>query len=201
MRTITIKSKRLGRYDDVSPFLVESGALELKINLPNLGGEFFFVYEPIGIKDSPVRGKLPINGDGKITLSNLVAGELRAEVKHYLRGELVETYKVEPLLLKAVDTQLSAMPEIAFLTAECQALREKTEETEKELTRSNERADEAEKHSRERDIAFLSYAWADYQNNVQLNAKNLTLEEFAAVLGYELTAEELEQINNKKEAF
>lgn len=201
MRTITIKSRRLGRYDDVSPFLVESGELELKINLPNLGGEFFFVYEPIGIKDSSVRGKLPINGDGKITLSNLAAGELRAEVHHYLRGQFIEAYKVEPLLLKAVDTKLSAMPEIAFLTAECQALREKTEAVEKAFTEAKKRADEAEKRNRERDVAFLSYAWADYQNNVQLNAKNLTLEKFAAVLGYELTAEELEQINNKKEAF
>ena len=201
MRTITIKSRRLGRYDDVSPFLVESGGLELKINLPNLSGEFFFVYEPIGIKDSPVRGKLPINGDGKITLSNLAAGELRAEVHHYLRGELIEAYKVEPLLLKAVDTKLSAMPEIAFLTAECATLREKTEETTKELTRANERADEAEKRNRARDVAFLSYAWADYRNNLQLNAKNLSLEEFAAVLGYKLTEEEIKQINDKKEKF
>lgn len=40
MRTITIKSKGLGRYDDVSPFLVESETLELKILLPNLNGEF-----------------------------------------------------------------------------------------------------------------------------------------------------------------
>lgn len=197
MKTITIKSKGLGRYDDVSPFLVEGGELELKIKLPNLSGEFFFVSELNG-KSKEAN---PIPHDGAVALTGLEAGELHAEVKHYMRGQLVETYKVEPLLLKAVDTQLSAMPEIAFLTAECQALREKTEETAKALTRANERADEAEKHSRERDIAFLSYAWADYQNNVQLNAKNLSLEEFAAALGYKLTEEELEQINKKKEAF
>lgn len=197
MRTITIKTKCLGRYDDVSPFLVEGGELELKIKLPNLSGEFFFVSELNGKSKEAT----PIPHDGAVALTGLEAGELHSEVKHYMRGQLVETYKVEPLLLKAVDTQLSAMPEIAFLTAECQALREKTEETAKALTRANERADEAEKHSRERDISFLSYAWADYQNNVQLNVKNLSLEEFAAALGYKLTEEELEQINKKKEAF
>lgn len=197
MRTITIKPKGLGRYDDVSPFLVESGAFELKIVLPNLNGELFFVSELNGKNG----GAKSIPRDGTITLTGLEAGELHAEVKHYLRGELIETYKIEPLLLKAVDTSLSAMPEIAFLTGECKSLREKLEAAETALTDAVRRADETEKHNRERDIAFLSYAWADYQNNVQLNAKNLSVEEFAAALGYELTEEEFNQINNKKEAF
>lgn len=190
MRTITIKSKGLGRYDDVSPFLVESETLELKILLPNLNGEFFFVSELNGKNG----GAKLIPPSGVITLTGLEAGELHAEVKHYLRGERIETYKVEPLLLKAVDTQLSATPEIAFLMGECQAMRKKLEAAEKSLA-------ETEKHNRERDIALLSYAWADYQNNVQLNAKNLSLLDFAGALGYDFTKEELEQIDNKKEAF
>lgn len=197
MRTVTIKSKGLGRYDDVSPFLVENGMLEIKSNLPNLSGEFFFVSELNGKS----RGAKPIPRDGIITLTDLEAGELRAEVKHYLRGELIETFRVEPLLLKAVETDLSATPEIAFLTGECAALRNRAEALEKLLTQANARADEEEKRNRARDLAFLSYAWADYQSNVQLNAKNLSAEEFAAALGYELTEEELEQIKNKKEAF
>lgn len=196
MRTITIKSKRLGRYDDVSPFLVESGELELKINLPNKSGEFFFVCELNGKK----LGVYPIF-NGKVELAGLQAGELRAEVKHYLRGEIIETYKVEPLLLKAVDTRLSATPEITLLTAECQDLRKRTEAVEKALTEAKKRIEEAEKRNREYSLAFLSYAWADYQNNLQLNAKNLPPEDFAAALGYELTEEELEKIDNKKEAF
>lgn len=197
MRTITIKTKGLGRYDDVSPFLVESGELELKINLPNLSGEFFFVSELNGKSF----GAQHLPREGTVTLTGLEAGELHAEVKHYMRGELIETYKVEPLLLKAVDTQLSAMPIIAFLTGECRSLRDKAEAAEKALTEAVKRADEAEKRSRERDVAFLSYAWADYQNNVQLNAKNLSLEDFAAALGYELTEEELEKIKDKTEVF
>lgn len=197
MRTITIKSKGLGRYDNVSPFLVESETLELKIVLPNLNGEFFFVSELNGKSG----GAKLIPPSGTINLTGLVAGELHAEVKHYLHGEIIETYKVEPLLLKAVDTQLSATPEIAFLMGECQALREKLEAAEKTLTEAATREEEANKLNRERDIAFLSYAWADYQNNVQLNAKNLSLSDFAAVLGYDLTEEELKKINNKKETF
>ncbi len=197
MRTVTIKSKGLGRYDDVSPFLVENGTLLLKIVLPNLSGEFFFVTELNGKSG----GAVSVPKGGLMTLTDLEAGELRAEVKHYLRGELIETYKVEPLLLKAAETDLSATPEIAFLTAECETLRKRAEELEKSLTRANARADEEEKRNRAWDLAFLSYAWADYRNNVQLNAKNLSAEEFAAALGYELTEEELEQIKNKKEAF
>lgn len=193
MRTITIKSKGLGRYNDVSPFLVENGELKLKIALPNKSGEFFFVCELNGKKC----GIYPIF-NGEVVLAGLLAGELKAEVKHYLRGELVETYRVEPLLLKSVETKLSATPEIAFLTAECKDLRDKSEAV---ATEAERQADETEKRIRAVELAFLAYAWADYQNNVQLNAKNLSLADFAAALGYRLTEEEFEQINGKKEAF
>ncbi len=189
MRKIKLKSNGLGRYDNVSPFLIESGALALEIYLPDKSGEYYLVSELNG-KEKVQR----IIRGSSVTLSDLETGELKAAVKHYLRGELIEVYKIEPLLLKAVDTQLSATPEIAFLMGECQAMREKLEAAEKSLT-------EAEKHNRERDIALLSYAWADYQNNVQLNAKNLSLLDFAGALGYDFTKEELEQIDNKKEAF
>lgn len=189
MRKIKLKSNGLGRYDNVSPFLIESGALALEIYLPDKSGEYYLVSELNG-KEKVQR----IIRGSSVTLSDLETGELKAAVKHYLRGELIEVYKIEPLLLKAVDTQLSATPEIAFLMGECQAMREKLEAAEKSLA-------ETEKHNRERDIALLSYAWADYQNNVQLNAKNLSLLDFAGALGYDFTKEELEQIDNKKEAF
>ena len=189
MRKIKLKSNGLGRYDNVSPFLIESGALALEIYLPDKSGEYYLVSELNG-KEKVQR----IIRGSSVTLSDLETGELKAAVKHYLRGELIEVYKIEPLLLKAVDTQLSATPEIAFLMGECKAMREKLEAAEKSLA-------ETEKHNRERDIALLSYAWADYQNNVQLNAKNLSLLDFAGALGYDFTKEELEQIDNKKEAF
>lgn len=199
MRIITIKSHGLGRYDDVSPFLVESGTLELKINLPNFHGEFFLVTELNGKNG----GAKQIPREGTVTLTGLEAGELHAEVKHYLRGELIETYKVEPLLLKAVDTKLSATPEIALLMAEREILREELEAVEKWQEKAVDYADEMNKRNHRRDVAFLAFAYAEYQNDLQLNAKSLSFEDFAAVLGYsveEFSPDEIETIKNFKEA-
>ncbi len=178
MKTIQLKSGRLGRYDDVSPFLVESGALELKIELPKQSGEFFLVSELNGKS----LGTVPLLHGFTAILHPSEAGELKTEVKHYLHGELVETYKIEPLLLKAVDRSLSAMPEIAALTAECVALRSRSDELLTELKRHKE---EAEREHNKLTSAFLSFAYAEYRNDVQLNARNLSAEEFAAALGYE----------------
>lgn len=198
MRTITIKSHGLGRYDNVSPFLVECGTLELKINLPNFHGEFFFVTELNGKNV----GAKQIPREGTVTLTGLEAGELHAEVKHYLRGELIETYKVEPLLLKAVDTKLSAMPEIALLTGECKALRKKLTEVEEELEAADKWADKVKKHNHRRDVSFLAFAYAEYQSDLQLNAKSLSFEAFAATLGYsveEFSPDEIKTIITLKE--
>lgn len=200
MRSITIKSDRVGRYDDVSPFLVERD-LELKIELPEKSGEFYFTFELNGKIGKPIY----IPRGGTIVVGELSAGELRAEVKHYLRGTLLEVYKVEPLLLKAVERGLSATPEIAFLTDRIAFLAGKTEDFEKETEELKESLSEerenARKAVRELVLSFLSYAYAEYVFDVQLNARSLSAEEFARVLGYELSKEELEEIKNKKEIF
>lgn len=194
MRTIKLKSNGLGRYDDVSPFLVESGELELEIKTPALSGEFFFVGEMNG----EVQKAIPVR-DGKVTLTFLRAGELRAEVKHYLRGELIESYKVEPLLIKAVDTSLSATPEISLLTGEVKALRERT----KALQNAREGDNAATKKAfAGLAKAFLAFAYAEYENDVQLNARGRSFEEFAEALGLPtdgLSEEEIEEIKNLKE--
>lgn len=216
MRSITIKSDRVGRYDDVSPFLLERGDLELKIELPEKSGEFYFAFELNGKIGKPIY----IPRGGTIVVGELSAGELRAEVKHYLRGTLLEVYKVEPLLLKAVERKLSATPEIAlltdeiaFLTGEIEALKKETEALKKSLTEALKKETEALKESlteerenarkavRELVLSFLSYAYAEYVFDVQLNARSLSAEEFARALGYELSKEELEEIKNKKEIF
>ena len=200
MRSITIKSDRVGRYDDVSPFLVERD-LELKIELPEKSGEFYFTFELNGKIGKPIY----IPRGGTIVVGELSAGELRAEVKHYLRGTLLEVYKVEPLLLKAVERELSATPEIALLTDEIALLTGKTEELKKEAEELKESLSEerenARKAVRELVLSFLSYAYAEYVFDVQLNARSLSAEEFARALGYELSKEELEEIKNKKEIF
>lgn len=201
MRSITIKSDRVGRYDDVSPFLVEREDLELKIELPEKSGEFYFTFELNGKIGKPIY----IPRGGTIVVGELSAGELRAEVKHYLRGTLLEVYKVEPLLLKAVERGLSATPEIALLTDKIALLTGKTEELKKETEELKESLTEerenARKAVRELVLSFLSYAYAEYVFDVQLNARSLSAEEFALALGYELSKEELEEIKNKKEIF
>lgn len=129
MRTIKLKSIGVGRYDDVTPFLITDRELPLKIALPQFNGEFYLAYENGGVTE-----KRFIPGNGEITLKGLAAGEFRAEVKHYLKGELIKTYKVEPLLLKEVDGTLTAEPEIADL-------RRITDELVKALAAERERAE------------------------------------------------------------
>ena len=193
MRTITIKGN-LGRYDDVSPFLVESGALELKIELPDMAWESFIVTELNG-----KTRKVPIPQNGIVMFDNLLAGELRAEIKHYLHGNLIKTFKVEPLILKEVDGVLSAMPAIAAMERDIAALKRKADEFEQAL--------EMEKTARTRAenalcAALLAYAFADYKTNFRLNMESLSLEEFAAALGVSLksfTEEAIDKIKNMSE--
>ena len=187
MKTITIKSNDIGRYDDVSPFIIESGALELTIELPQKSGEFYFVAELNGKS----LGARLISHDGTVALEDLQAGELKAAVKHYLRGELIEAFKIEPLILKAVDKELSAMPEIARLTDEIAALHEQLNAlagtTEERFAATTEGFKIVDERKHESDTAFVSFAYAVYENSPLLNGKGLTFAEFAKALGFEGT--------------
>lgn len=119
MKIINLKSNGVGRYEDVSPFIIADKTLNLKFNLPAVNGEFYLITEINGVKVKRV-----ISSDGNISLDGLSAGELRAEVKHYLKGELIKAYRIEPLLLKDIDGSLSAEPEIIALRRELNALKE-----------------------------------------------------------------------------
>ncbi len=174
MRLISLKSGRVGRYDDPSPFVVESGLLELQINLPAKSGEFYFVGELNGKNG----GAKLIPRSGTISLDGLQSGELRAEVKHYLRGTLLETFKVEPLLLKAVDTTLSATPEIALLTGEIDAAHEENKTLAKALDGANTRLEATEKSIAE----LFAFAYAVYENSPLLNGRGLSFEGFKEAL-------------------
>lgn len=187
MRTIKLKSNGVGRYDNVSPFIIESGALELKAELPQKSGEFYLVTELNGKSG----GAKLIPKDGTVSLTGLEAGELKAAVKHYLRGELIEVFKVEPLLLKAVDKELSAMPEIARLTGEIAALKKEVAALKTTADERFEATTEGFKdvtdRQRESDCAFLSFAYAVYENSPLLNGKGLSFKAFAEALGFEGT--------------
>lgn len=190
MREIKIKSGHVGRYDDVSPFIVEHGELILNIPLPEKSGEFYLVTELNGKNFDTAL----IPRSGTITLSGLDAGELRAEVKHYLRGTLIEVFKVEPLILKAVERRLSATPEIAVLTEEIARLKREQSDAAEWLKTGFSAVRE---DSRTRAVSFLAFAYAVYRNSPLLNGKGFSAEEFSEALGFgELTEEELKEVKN-----
>lgn len=202
MRTLTIKHGRSARYDDGSPFVLQSGAFELLVSLPAVSGEFYLVTDMNGKKATQ---RIPANGTVAVEVE---AGELKAEIKHYLRGVEVASYPVEPLIIKSVDERLTAFPEIADLYSRVEALQRASEVQARQMTVDEDAAakwqERAKAAAHRGDIAFLSYAYAEYQNDVQLNEKNLTAEEFIVVLGFsldEFTTEEIEQIKKKREMF
>lgn len=187
MRSITLKSTGVGRYDDVSPFIITDREFALKIALPGFNGEFYLVYENVG-----ERVKRLIPGNGEIALTGLVAGEFKAEVKHYLKGKIIKTYKVEPLLLKEVDGSLAAETEIVELRRlyaefkeELSAERVRTEGLYSALTEEHKRADGLTERleAAERTVAGLvKFAKDDYKNNVYLGGGSA--EEFNEKYGF-----------------
>lgn len=198
MKTVTIKQGCLGRYDDVSPFLVESGTLALHFVLPRVSGEFYLAvlcsYD--GGKNQQTI-KIPAAGD--IELSGLQAGELHAEVKHYLRGELIETFPVEPLIIKNVEESVRAFPEIEALQEQINKMQRSSEERER---KDAEEVKELRKTLHELQAAFLAYAWAEYQSDIQLNGKSLPFAQFIIALGYnpeQFSEEEIKKIKVFKE--
>ncbi len=185
MRNIVLKRGSVAVYDDGAPFLAELGELSLCFTLPDPNGDYFAV---TGKK------KYAIGKDGHVSIP-VEPGELCLAVKRYIGGRLVESYAVEPLEIKSVDGNVTAFPEISVLQKQVVEL------TAELKTQREENAKEVEKVRQEmkREIrtlvaAFLSFAWAEYEYDVQLNAKNLTAEKFAAMLGYSVTDEEMEKI-------
>lgn len=187
MRTIQLKPNGVGRYDNVSPFIVTDNRLELQITLPNFNGEFYLVYE---INGKTNKRLLPRSG--QLILEDLAAGEMYAEVQHCLKGETVKTYKVEPLLLKEVDGTLSALPEIEELRRSIgaveRAFNEYKESAEKRISALSakfaERLEIAEKNVQ----ALRRFALKDYQNNVYLSGG--TEEDFIKEFGFTEKGEE-----------
>lgn len=192
MKQIKLKPNGVGRYDSVSPFIVTDNRLELQVELPNFNGEFYFVHENNG-KSLPVL--LPRSG--QIVLDNLTAGELKAAVKHYVKGELIKSYTVEPLLLKEADGTLSALPEIEALRRQIEAGEREFAEY-KETTTACENALTGRIEALEKNfLALMRFALNDYQNNVYLNGG--TIADFITEFGFELTEEQISLIKGEKE--
>lgn len=192
MKRIYLKSNGVGRYDEVTPFVVTDNKLELKIDLPNVSGEFYFIGENNGQK---IKRLIPRGGS--ITLEGLTAGELNAEIKHEFKGVLLKTYKTEPLILKEIDGSLSAMPEIEALNAKCASLERALEETKEAANKSiaelEKRFTKAIAEERGLTVGLLKFARADYKDNVYLGGGSFG--EFIKRYGFTgLTEEELKII-------
>lgn len=196
MKTIKLKTNGTGRYDDVSPFIVTDNSLQVAAVLPPFNGEFYLVAENNGT----VQKKL-LTRDGAVTIENLSAGELNAEVKHYLKGELVKVYKVEPLILKEVDGTLSAMPEIEALHHDISSLERAFGEY-GQIAAEREREREEAFEARLKDIetnllALVRFAYKDYRDNVYLGGG--TFGQFLDGFGFKLTDEQIKTIKGEKE--
>lgn len=198
MKTIILKSNGLGRYDDVSPFIITDNVLRLKVELPNFNGEFYLVTEVNGAVQKRL---LPL--DDAITLENLTAGELNAEVKHYLKGALIKSYKVEPLLLKEVDGSLSGMPEIEALNRRICAVerdfKEFKQAVEESKQKQEERARELVKRLEKVEtnlLALVRFAFKDNTENPYLQGG--TLDKFMEEYGFTLSEEQIKLIKGDK---
>lgn len=174
MKTIKLNISGFGRYDDVSPFIVTDNVLELQIELPQVNGEFYIVTEL-----NSKREKLRLPQDGVITLHNLTAGEMQAEVKHYLKGVLIKKYRIEPLMLIEVDGDLTGAPEIAALNArlsehreELAKVNERLSELYDELTKTNKNISEQQALLEAQNAkinALINFAYTAYNASVYLN--------------------------------
>lgn len=185
MRTIKLFSYGIGRYDDVSPFIIADNIIELKIELPNINGEFYLIAQNNG-----KTVKKPLSKYEPIKIEELTAGELKAEVKHYLKGILIKTYKIEPLLLKEVDGSISAIPEIKELKNQIKTLSESYESLKKEQSVFVEKI-------RLNIYALIRFAFTDYKNNVYLSGKGFN--DFLKEFGFNLTNDEISFFNKEQE--
>ncbi len=196
MKTIQLKPNGVGRYDDVSPFIVTDSRLDLQIALPNFNGEFYLVYELNG-----KTGKRLLPRSGQIILDNLTAGELNAEVKHYLKGELIKTYKVEPLLLKETDGTLSAIPEIETLNRQIQAVKREFEEYKQSVKQEQGKRIKSLSEWQETVgtnlLALICFAYKDYTENIYLSGGSV--QDFINEFGFNLNEEQIKFIEGEKE--
>lgn len=197
MRSINLKTCGVGRYDDVSPFIITDNKLELKIKLPNVNGEFYFVGDNNGNK---FKRCIPL--DGVVMLNGLTAGELKAEVKHYIKGGIIKEYKIEPLIIKEIDSSLSAEPEIAVIRREMEELKKTfAKEQEKNVEcrrRLDARISECERHIQYLQMnmaGLLRFACTDYKNNVYLGGESV--DGFINEFGFKLTDEDKEKLKGE----
>lgn len=131
---ITLKRGMLGRYDDVSPFII---AEDLKLNFTELAANGYYCVV-VSLNGKTQRYKMT---GLSVTIPQdwLEPGSLNVSVQFYLKGTKLEEYTVEPLLLKAAETDLTAEPVIKALETRIDELVESLAEAKKEAEDANSR--------------------------------------------------------------
>lgn len=194
MRKIKLDRWNISQYDDPSPFILESGTLDLQFTLPDANGEYFVV---------DGKNKVKIE-DGCAKLS-VTEGVLSLSVKRYIDGKFTEAFAIEPLEVVSVDGEVTAFPQIGTLQTAAKDLYGKLKAAEEALQTAKEEAElwrkQADSAAHKLALALFSYAYTDYKNNVYINGKDLSAKEFAEVFGYseEFTDEEFDTMNKEKE--
>lgn len=199
MRTVRLDKWNVSQYDDKSPFVLEAGTLHVHFILPDEKGQYFAV---TATEKKPIK-----NGDVSLTVSE---GVFNLTVKRYIDGQFKEAFAVEPLEIKSVDGEVTAFPQISLLQESEKELFEKTVAHAKEIkalsdalsVEQKQRSDETKNainaiHTLA--LAFFSYAYTDYKNNVYTNNKALSEKEFLAVFGAEndFTDDEIKTMNKE----
>lgn len=196
MRTINLKSNGLGRYDDVSPFMITGNKLEITVTVPQVNGDYYFIAENNGKSY-----KIPLYTNGAVTLNELTAGELTAQVDHYYKGVRLKTYRIEPLILCEASSDLSGTPEINNLALKVTNLETAYSVFKKQLismTTQIKELSEMLAAERARTLSLLKFAWTDYLENVYLNEGGF--EVFIAQYGFtNLTDKEITFIKGENE--
>lgn len=205
MRTVTVKTGQMGRFDDGSPFLVEEGALALKFALPQAIGEYMLAVRNVFAGGATER-TIPVPKTGEVTLEGLLAGELNMTVYHYLHGERIARHNIEPLLIKEADKNVYAYPEIAALDARMTEVENTLirlfDERSGILPELAKKTGGIETLSHRILVAFAAFSWAVYRSSFTLNSKGLSADEFLSVIGVDvdrLSDEDREAIGALKE--
>jgi hypothetical protein len=128
-RIITIQNS-LGRYDNVSPFLIANDNLKFQFKGLKGKSEFYAIFSLNGkVK------KVLLNDDKTTEISSewLEVGELNINVLVYSGGFKTAEYAVEPLAIGQLNYEFKAQPVIAALIAKQNELEKTQAEYEKRL--------------------------------------------------------------------
>lgn len=196
MKKILLKKYGVGRYDDVSPFIID-GDLEIAFDgISAVNGDYYAVSSCNG---QTTRQR--INGNIILSKDFLSAGELNITVVYYLNGTLLKEWVVEPLFLKEISSGLSAEPFVSEfikslndISLALEALNKKMFQTEKTIT-------DREEQARREKIGFLKYVYRHYIRDLRDCSLDLSLDDFASVIGVDvsdLSKEEKQEIEEFK---